>query len=81
MALENTLGVKGDKVRIEFYEISPKAVRAAMENPREINMDLVNSQQARRVLDRLVGYKISPILSRKLKPSLSAGRVQSAALK
>lgn len=79
--LKNTLGVKGDKVRIEFYEISPKAVRAAMENPREINMDLVNSQQARRVLDRLVGYKISPILSRKLKPSLSAGRVQSAALK
>ncbi len=79
--LKNTLGVTGDKVRIEFNEISPKAVRHAMENPREINMDLVNSQQARRVLDRLVGYKISPILSRKLKPSLSAGRVQSAALK
>lgn len=79
--LKNTLGVEGDKVRIEFNEISPKAVKAAMENPREINMDLVNSQQARRVLDRLVGYKISPILSRKLKPSLSAGRVQSAALK
>ena len=79
--LKNTLGVTGDKVRIEFNEISPKAVKTAMENPREINMDLVNSQQARRVLDRLVGYKISPILSRKLKPSLSAGRVQSAALK
>ncbi len=79
--LKNTLGVQGDKVRIEFNEISPKAVKAAMQNPREINMDLVNSQQARRVLDRLVGYKISPILSRKLKPSLSAGRVQSAALK
>lgn len=79
--LKNTLGVTGDNVRIEFNEISPKAVRAAMESPREINMDLVNSQQARRVLDRLVGYKISPILSRKLKPSLSAGRVQSAALK
>ncbi len=79
--LKNTLGVDGDKVRIEFHEISPKAVKAAMANPREINMDLVNSQQARRVLDRLVGYKISPILSRKLKPSLSAGRVQSAALK
>ncbi len=79
--LKNQLGVTGDKVRIEFNEISPKAVRAAMENPREINMDLVNSQQARRVLDRLVGYKISPILSRKIKPSLSAGRVQSAALK
>ena len=79
--LKNTLGVQGDKVRIEFNEISPKAVKAAMQEPREINMDLVNSQQARRVLDRLVGYKISPILSRKLKPSLSAGRVQSAALK
>ena len=79
--LKNQLGVKGDKVRIEFNEISPKAVRAAMENPREIDMKLVNSQQARRVLDRLVGYKISPILSRKLRPGLSAGRVQSAALK
>jgi len=79
--LKNVLGVEGDNVRIEFNEISPKAVRAAMEHPREINMDLVDSQQARRVLDRLVGYKISPVLSRKLKPGLSAGRVQSAALK
>lgn len=79
--LKNTLGVTGDKVRIEFNEISKKAVLAAMANPREIDMNLVNSQQARRVLDRLVGYKISPILSRKLKPNLSAGRVQSAALK
>lgn len=79
--LKNRLGVKGDKVRIEFNEISPKAVRAAMENPREIDMKLVDSQQARRVLDRLVGYKISPVLSRKLRPGLSAGRVQSAALK
>lgn len=79
--LKNVLGVTGEKVRIEFNEISPKAVRNAMANPREINMDLVDSQQARRVLDRLVGYKISPILSRKLKPNLSAGRVQSAALK
>lgn len=79
--LKNVLGVEDDNVRIEFNEISPKAVRKAMANPREINMDLVDSQQARRVLDRLVGYKISPILSRKLKPGLSAGRVQSAALK
>ena len=79
--LKTQLGVKGDKVRIEFNEISPKAVRAAMEHPREIDMKLVDSQQARRVLDRLVGYKISPILSRKLRPGLSAGRVQSAALK
>jgi len=79
--LKNVLGIEQDKVRIEFNEISPKAVRKAMENPRDINMDLVDSQQARRVLDRLVGYKISPVLSRKLKPGLSAGRVQSAALK
>ena len=83
--LKNTLGIKGDKVRIEFNEISPRAVRAAMENPREIDMNLVDSQQARRVLDRLVGYKISPILARKIKAGkksgLSAGRVQSAALK
>ncbi|MBO4554537.1 MAG: type I DNA topoisomerase, partial [Clostridia bacterium] len=73
--------VTGNNVRIEFNEISKKAVVEAMQHPRDINMDLVNSQQARRVLDRLVGYKISPILSRKLKPGLSAGRVQSAALK
>lgn len=79
--LKNVLGVEENEVRIEFNEISPKAVRAAMKKPRAINMDLVDSQQARRVLDRLVGYKISPILSRKLKPGLSAGRVQSAALK
>ena len=83
--LKNTLGIEGDNVRIEFNEISPKAVRAAMEKPREIDMNLVDSQQARRVLDRLVGYKISPILSRKIKANkksgLSAGRVQSAALK
>lgn len=83
--LKNTLGIEGGEVRIEFNEISPKAVRAAMEHPREIDMNLVDSQQARRVLDRLVGYKISPILSRKIKSGrktgLSAGRVQSAALK
>lgn len=79
--LKTRLGINDEKVRIEFNEISPKAVKAAMEKPREINMDLVDSQQARRVLDRLVGYKISPILSRKIKTGLSAGRVQSAALK
>ena len=83
--LKNTLGINGDKVRIEFNEISPRAVRAAREKPREIDMNLVDSQQARRVLDRLVGYKISPILARKIKAGkksgLSAGRVQSAALK
>ena len=79
--LKNCLGLKDDKIRIEFNEISKNAVLKAMENPREINDDLVNSQQARRVLDRLVGYKISPILSRRIKSGSSAGRVQSAALK
>lgn len=79
--LKNTLGITSEKPRIEFHEISKKAVNKALEEPREINMNLVDSQQARRVLDRLVGYKISPVLSRKLKSGLSAGRVQSAALK
>ncbi len=79
--LKNRLNITDENVRIEFHEISPKAVKSAMENPRKINMDLVDSQQARRVLDRLVGYKISPILSRRIKQGSSAGRVQSAALK
>ncbi len=79
--LKMQLGIEGENVRIEFNEITPKAVRQAMQNPRPINMDLVDSQQARRVLDRLVGYKISPILSRKIKSGSSAGRVQSVALK
>lgn len=68
-------------IRIEFNEISKKAVLAALEHPRRININLVNAQQARRVLDRLVGYEVSPILSRKIKNGLSAGRVQSVALK
>jgi DNA topoisomerase-1 len=79
--LKNTLNISEEKVRIEFHEISPKAVKKAMEAPRQINMDLVDSQQARRVLDRLVGYKISPILAKKVRGGSSAGRVQSAALK
>ena len=79
--LKECLGLKKDKIRIEFNEISKSAVLKAMENPREIDDNLVNSQQARRVLDRLVGYKISPILSRRIKSGSSAGRVQSAALK
>ncbi len=79
--LKNQLGIKGDAVRIEFNEISAKAVKEAMGHPRSINMNLVNSQQARRILDRLVGYKISPILSQRIKSGSSAGRVQSAALK
>lgn len=79
--LKDVLGIKKDCVRIEFNEISKNAVLNALQNPREIDMNLVNSQQARRVLDRLVGYKISPIISRKIKNGLSAGRVQSPALK
>ena len=80
--LANELGLhEGDANRIEFHEISKKAVTAALSAPRAIDMDLVNAQQARRVLDRLVGYKISPVLSRKIKSGLSAGRVQSAALR
>ncbi len=67
-------------MRIVFNEISKKAVNKAIAEPREIDMNLVNSQQARRVLDRLVGYKISPILSHKIKQKSSAGRVQSVAL-
>ncbi len=79
--LANVLGVKGKDIRIVFNEISNKAVHKALENPREINMGLVDAQQARRVLDRLVGYELSPILSKKIKSGLSAGRVQSVALK
>jgi len=67
--------------RIEFNEISENAVKTALENPREINMNLVDSQQARRVLDRLVGYKLSPLLCKRIKPKLSAGRVQSVVLR
>ncbi len=79
--LAKVLDIEGKKNRIEFNEISKKAVMNALENPREINIQLVDAQQARRVLDRLVGYKISPIINKKIKKGLSAGRVQSAALK
>ena len=67
--------------RIEFNEISPSAVKNALQNPRKINYNLVDAQQARRVLDRLVGYKLSPLLNNRIQNGLSAGRVQSVALR
>ena len=67
--------------RIVFHEITKKAIMQAMENPRAINKDLVNAQQARRILDRLVGFELSPILWKKIKTGLSAGRVQSVAVR
>ncbi len=70
-----------EKCRIEFNEISQNAVQKAIKNPRKIDMNLVDAQQARRVLDRIVGYKLSPILCKKIQLKLSAGRVQSVALK
>ena len=76
------LGLDKDKTkRIVFHEITQTAILDAIEHPRHINMDLVNAQQARRVLDRLVGFKLSPVLWRKVKPALSAGRVQSVAVR
>lgn len=69
------------KCRIQYNEISQKAVKKALTEPRAIDLSLVNAQQARRVMDRIVGYKLSPILSKKIAPKLSAGRVQSVALK
>lgn len=67
--------------RIVFHEITKPAILEAIEHPRHLNMNLVNAQQARRVLDRLVGFKLSPVLWRKVKPALSAGRVQSVAVR
>ena len=67
--------------RIVFHEITKKAILSAIEQPRGINYDLVNAQQARRVLDRLVGYELSPVLWKKVKSGLSAGRVQSVAVR
>lgn len=72
---------KDNTRRIVFHEITEEAINKAIESPRSVNSDVVNAQQARRVLDRLVGFEISPILWRKVQPSLSAGRVQSVALR
>ena len=72
---------KKDTKRIVFHEITKNAILSAIENPRQIDLALVDAQQARRVLDRIVGFELSPILWRKIKPSLSAGRVQSVAVK
>ncbi|MBL4577134.1 MAG: type I DNA topoisomerase [Flavobacteriales bacterium] len=80
--LVEALELKPEKIRrIVFHEITKTAIIRAIENPRGINQELVNAQQARRVLDRLVGYEISPVLWKKVKPSLSAGRVQSVAVR
>ncbi|MDR0187004.1 MULTISPECIES: type I DNA topoisomerase [Prevotella] len=76
------LGLDEEKTsRIVFHEITKPAILAAIENPRQLDMNLVNAQQARRVLDRLVGFRLSPVLWRKVKPALSAGRVQSVAVR
>ena len=80
--LAETLNLKADKTkRIVFREITKTAILAAIQSPREINLNLVNAQQARRVLDRLVGFELSPVLWRKVKAGLSAGRVQSVAVR
>lgn len=80
--LAETLKLDKDKTRrIVFNSITKSAIQKAIENPRAINYDLVNAQQARRILDRLVGYELSPVLWKKIKPGLSAGRVQSVAVR
>ena len=80
--LAEQLGLDRDKTkRIVFNSITKSAIKRAIENPRTINYDLVNAQQARRVLDRLVGYQLSPVLWKKIRPGLSAGRVQSVAVR
>ena len=70
-----------DKNRVTFNEITKSGIEAGMKHPRAINQDLVDAQQARRILDRLVGYRISPFVSQKIRRGLSAGRVQSVALR
>ncbi|MBO7470465.1 MAG: type I DNA topoisomerase [Bacteroidaceae bacterium] len=80
--LYEVLGLRPENTRrIVFHEITKPAILDAIEHPRQIDLNLVNAQQARRVLDRIVGFKLSPVLWRKVKPSLSAGRVQSVAVR
>lgn len=80
--IAQTLELPAEKIRrITYNEVTPAAVKEAIANPRDIDMDLVNAQQARRVLDRLVGFELSPVLWRKVQRGLSAGRVQSATLR
>ena len=80
--LYTVLGLKPENTkRIVFHEITKNAILNAIENPREIDTNLVYAQQARRVLDRIVGFKLSPVLWRKVKPALSAGRVQSVTVR
>jgi DNA topoisomerase-1 len=80
--IRNELKIKdGEKCRIEFNEITESAVTNAVKKPRSLDMDMIDAQQARRILDRIVGYKISPLLWKKVKKGLSAGRVQSVALR
>jgi len=80
--LRETLGIAPEKIhRIAFHEITKTAILEAIENPRDIDMNMVGAQQARRVMDRLVGFELSPILWKKIQPKLSAGRVQSVTLR
>ena len=80
--LTEVLGLPVDQTkRIVFHEITKRAILDAIEHPRTVNMNLVNAQQARRILDRLVGFELSPVLWKKVRPALSAGRVQSVAVR